>query len=437
MKTLLEKVINQVIDHKAEADLILSSGKSLKMSAQKGAISTYNVSSTQILGVRLIKDGRVGLSYTESLDEESLRFMVSQALQNAETSEPNPDEQILTLSGSLVDELVAPDEEVTIAEKTQLALELEAAVRKMDARVTSVPYNSYSEQDYRSHYLSTSGRHTSYFDQSYTIVSSAVMSENSKKSSFYDFHTTHAFRDLNFDKVVDTAFNQAKSLLHEKTLPTGKYNIRFHPDCLKELLSCFANFFSAKASIDKLNPWTQQLGALVISPDISIIDHPLFDRSFRISRFDSEGVERKPLQLIEAGVLKAFYHNSVTARHFGTETTGHAARSATGPLGVQGTDLLVQGKNVKPAPTKYLEVIQMDGLYSGANRVTGAFSAAIKGHIWEASERVGTFGNITFSGNLMELLKNVEVTGTELVSSTDESFFTAPLIFHGVSVAGS
>jgi PmbA protein len=437
MKELLEKVINQVIDHKAEADLILSSGKSLKMSAQKGAISTYNVSSTQIMGLRLIKDSKVGLAYTESLDEESLRFMVSQALQNAETSEPNPHERILDLSGTLVDELRAATEEVSIAEKTQLALELEGAVRKLDPRVTSVPYNSYSEQDYRSHYLSTSGRHTSYFDQSYTIVSSAVMTDQSKKSSFYDYQTTHAFRDLNLRKVVETAFNQAKSLLGEKTLPTGKYHIRFHPDCLKELLSCFANFYSAKAAMDKLNPWAQQLGALVISPDISITDHPLFERSFRISKFDSEGVERKPLKLVEDGVLKNLYHNSVTARYFGTESTGHAARNATGPLGVQGTDLLVQGKNVKPIPSRYLEVIQMDGLYSGANRVTGAFSAAIKGHIWENGERVGTFGNITMSGNLMELMKNVEITDTQLIASTDESFFTVPLIFDGVSVAGS
>ncbi len=436
MKNLMEKVLNQVTDQKAEADLMFASSKTLKMSAQKKAISTYNVSSTQILGIRVIKDGRVGLSYTESMDEESLNLLVKQALQNTETTEPNAHERILNLSGSLSDELSIPEEEVSIALKTEHALELEEGVKKLDPRVSSVPYNSYSEQDYLSHYLSSKGRFTTYQDKSYSITSSAVMDDKGKKSSFYDFQTAHVFKDLKFQKVIETALFHARNLLEEKSLPTGKYNVRFSEDSLESLMNCFSNFYSAKASIDQMNPWSNKLGEEVISKDLSIIDHPSFERSFRTSKFDSEGVERKLLSLIEDGVLKSFYHNSVTASHFKTQTTGHASRNAGGPLGVYGTDLLIKGKNVKPLPDKYLEVIQMDGLYSGANRVTGAFSVAIKGYVWERGERVGTFGNITLSGNLMELLKNVEVVGDKLLASTDESFFSVPLIFHGVSVAG-
>lgn len=433
----MEKVINQVTDQKAESDLMFSSSKSLKMSAQKGAISTYNVSSSQILGIRVIKDGRVGLSYTESLDDESLKLMVKQALQNAETTEPNFDQTILKLTGSLNDELTVAEEEVSIAEKTQCALDLEEKVRKLDSRVTSVPYNSYSEQDYLSYFLSSRGRFTTYKDKSYSITTSAVMDELGKKSSYYDFHTAHAFRDLKVQKVIDTAYFHAKNLLGEKTLPTGKYHVRFTEDSLKSLIDCFSNFFSAKSAMDQMNPWAELLGQEVMSKDITIIDHPHYERSFRTSLFDSEGVERTPLTLIENGMLKSLYHNSVTAHHFKTHTTGHAARSAASPLGVYGTDLLISGKNVRPVPEKYLQVIQMDGLYSGANRVTGAFSVAIKGYIWERGENVGTFGNITLSGNLMDLFKNVEVVGQEMEASTDESFFSVPLMFHGVSVAGT
>jgi PmbA protein len=437
MKNVMEKVLGQVVDQNAEADLMFSSSRSLKMSSEKGAISTYNVAGTQILGIRVIKDGRVGLSYTESMDEESLSLMVSKALQNAETTVQNHDEKVLNISGTISDELSVPETEVDLAVKTARAIELETEVRKLDSRVTSVPYNSYSEQDYLSHYLSTKGRFTTYKDKSYTIVSSAVMDEKGKKSSYYDYHTAHVFRDLKFKKVIDTAFFHAKNLLEEKTLPSGKYNVRFTEDSLKSLIDCFSNFYSAKSAMDKLNPWASHLGEVVISKDLSITDHPTFERSFRTSKFDSEGVERKPLELIKDGVLKSLYHNSVTATHFKTQTTGHASRSATSPLGVYGTDLLIQGKNSKPLPDKYLEVIQMDGLYSGANRVTGAFSVAIKGYVWEHGQRVSTFGNITMSGKLMDLLKNVEVVGGEMIASTDESFFSVPLIFHGVSVAGT
>lgn len=437
MKELLEKVINKMADQKAEADVILSTSKALKISSQKGVVSEYKVSSSQILGLRAIKDGKVGLSYTEALDEESLDLLVRQALENAEIAEPNSLERILKLSGHLADEASYPGEEVDIQLKTVKALELETKPREADSRVVAVPYNAYSENEFSSLYLSTQGRSTSYKDKVYSITSSALMDDQGKKATFYDYHATHRFNDLNWAKVIETSIFHAKNLLQEKTLATGRYSVRFHEDCLKNLLECFGNFFSAKSAMDKVNPWALKTGEKVISENISIIDDPFYKFSFRTSLFDSEGVERKPLALIQDGTLRSLYHNSVTASFFNTQTTGHGSRGASGPLTVAGTNVIIQGKNPTSLPERYLEVIQMDGLYSGADRVSGNFSVAIKGYVWERGERVQTFGNITLSGNLMELLNKAEVTGLELVPSTDRSFFSVPLVFHDLSIAGA
>lgn len=437
MKKIMERVINEITDHKAEADLIYSTSKSLSMSAQNNEISSYKVSSSEILGVRVIKEGRVGISYTESLDEESLKFMIKHALQNAEVSEPNPDEKILLLNGHIADEEKIPEAEVDIAVKTKKALELESIVKMMEPRVVSVPHNGYSENEYKSMYLSSRGRSTSYFDKSYSISSSALLDEKGKKANYHDFNMAKTFEGLQWNKVIETSLFHARNLLEEQSLPTGKYEVKFSEDCFKQILDCFSNIYSAKSAIDKVNPWAQKLGQEVISKDITIIDHPTYEYSFRTSLFDSEGVERKPLTLVKDGVLQNFYHNSVTANHFKTTTTGHAARSAGSSLGVYGTDLIISGKNKKDLPSRYLEVIEMAGLYSGANRVTGSFSVAIKGYLWEGGERVKTFGNITLSGNLLEMLKNVDVVGQGLEPSTDHSFFSVPLIFHSLSIAGS
>lgn len=437
MKNIMEKVINRITDKNASGDLILSTSKALKMSAQKGEINEYKVSSAQILGVRVIKDNKVGISYTESLDEESLDLLVKQALQNAEMSEANEYESILKLNGHLKDEAHYPEEEVEIDLKTKKALKLESEVKKRDSRVTVVPHNSYSEGESQSFYLSSEGRSTSYADKSYSIVTSALMEDQGKKANYYDYHMAHTFKELEWNKVVDTALFHATNLLGEKSLPTGKYNVKFTEDSLSALIGCFSNFYSAKSAIDKSNPWIDKIGEEVISKEITLEDQPLYAGAFRKSLFDSEGVERKPLSLIENGVLKNFYHNSKTAKYFKTQTTGHADRGASSSLNVSGTYLVLKGKNKKPMPQKYLEVIQMDGLYSGANRVTGQFSCAIKGYVWENGQRTMTFGNITLSGNLIELLKNAEVVGDELVSSRDQSFFSVPLMFHGLSIAGS
>jgi len=437
MKNVMDRVINELTDHKAEADLFFSTSKSLKLSAQKGAISEYKVSSSQILGVRAIKDGRVGISYTEALDDESVSLLIKQALQNAETSEPNTDETIMHLTGEIRDELNKPEAEVSINIKTQKALELEGKPKAMDSRVVAVPYNSYSESDYYSHYLSSRGRSAIYTDKSYSITASALMDDKGKKANFYDFHSAHTFNELKWDKVVENSLFHAKNLLEEQSLPTGRYAVMFNTDSLKELIGCFSNFYSAKSALDKMNPWGAKVGEEVISKDLTIEDHPLFDKSFRISRFDGEGVERKPMYLIQDGVLKNLYHNSVTAKKMNTKTTGHAVRGPSSSLNVTGTDLIIRGKNKKPLPQKYLEVIEMAGLYSGANRVTGNFSVAVKGYMYENGKKTMTFGNVTLSGNLIDILKRAEVVGEELLTSTDESFFSVPLIFDGISIAGA
>jgi PmbA protein len=437
VKHIMERVINELTDHKAEADLIFSTAKTFKLSAQKGAISEYKVTSSQILGVRTIKDGRVGISYTESLDDESVALLIKQSLQNALTNEPNPHERILELSGHGQDEMIYPEKEVDVSIKSQKILELEASPKKLDSRVVAVPYNGYTEGEYSNYYMSSRGRTVSYKDKMYSIYCSALLDDSGKKANFSDVHSAHTFQELQWDKVVKTSLDTAKDILLEKSLPTGKYAVKFNTDCLKDLIECFSNFYSAKSALDKVNPWSEKLGQEVLSKNLTITDHPLYEGSFRISRFDSEGVERKPLTLVENGVLKNFYHNSATASYFKTTTTGHASRGASGPLGVSGTQMMITGKTSVEAPKKYLEVIQMDGLYSGANRVTGNFSVAVKGYVWENGQRTMTFGNITLSGNLIEILNRVQILETNLESSTDLSFFSVPLLFEGMSIAGA
>ena len=437
MKKIMEQVMNYVTDSKAEGDLILSTSKSLKMSAQNGSISEYKVSSSQILGVRIIKDGAVGISYTEALDSDSLKFMVRQALQNAQSNEANPNEKMIDHSGNLSDIAAYPEAETDISIKTKKALELESEVKARDSRVSGVPYNSYSENEYQSLYLSSKGRSTHYNDKIYSITSSALLDDQGKKALYYDYNLAHTFGELQWNKVVETSLLHARNILDAKTLPTGKYHVQFSCDSLKSLVECFSNFYSAKSAMDKVNPWAGKLGEQVISKDISLEDQPLHAQSFRTSLFDSEGVKRRALSLIQDGILKSLLHNSVTANYFKTETTGHASRGASSSLNVSGTQFLILGKNKKPRPPKYMEVIQMDGLHSGANRVTGNFSVAVKGYLWENGQKTMTFGNITLSGNLIELLKNVEVVGEQIEASTDLSFFSVPLMFNDLSIAGT
>ncbi|HIC43303.1 MAG TPA: TldD/PmbA family protein, partial [Sulfurimonas sp.] len=93
LKYKMQLMIELGDKHGADAsDVILSKGGSFSLSAQNGQIDTYKVSGSQVIGIRAIKDNKIGISYTESLDNESLETAVKAAIENAKNSEVNEHE---------------------------------------------------------------------------------------------------------------------------------------------------------------------------------------------------------------------------------------------------------------------------------------------------------------------------------------------------------
>jgi PmbA protein len=436
MREMLERLSGKLKQKGASGDIQISLSKSLKLSSQKNALSEFKVSSSKILGLRAIKDNRVGISFTESFDEESLDRVVKESLENAAYSLINEDESILSLSGELLDLHQPPLESVDIETKIEKALFLESAPKEKDARVVAVPYNSFSENEFEHLYLSTQGRFTHFSDHVFSISTSALMEEKGKKALFYDYHSSHNYHELDWNKVINQSLYHASHLLQEKPLMTKRYTVTFGPDVLKQIFECFSHFFSAKAVLDKINPWEGRLNQEVMPAYLSLYDVPEDPRFFRAKKFDSEGVASKKLTVIREGRLETFLHNSITAKKLNTVNTGHAYRANGGAMGVSSSHFLIHSDQKFSKPQNYIEIIQVDGLYSGANRVTGNFSVGIKGYLYENGVRTLTFGNSTLSANFAQLLlRACPVEGLDQLS-TDQSFSTIPLFFDDFSVAG-
>ena len=99
MNELLKETCKRLVDLSLaqgadECDVILNKGESLSLSAQDGDIDKYKVSGSQVVGVRVIKDSKIGLSYSESFDDDALKFCAQSAVENAKNAEVNEFESI-------------------------------------------------------------------------------------------------------------------------------------------------------------------------------------------------------------------------------------------------------------------------------------------------------------------------------------------------------
>ncbi|MGL5093134.1 MAG: PmbA/TldA family metallopeptidase, partial [Aeromonas sobria] len=124
MNQLLTRLLDKVADINAEADIIANQEKAFSLKADKGELGEYKVTSSQQLGIRLIKEGRVGIAYSESLDELALDAMLQDALDASRFAKVDADQRI-SVAGSRITtdcaEINQPDT-TPVEEKIALAL---------------------------------------------------------------------------------------------------------------------------------------------------------------------------------------------------------------------------------------------------------------------------------------------------------------------------
>lgn len=440
MKNSLEKVIDLSKKEGAiQCDAILNAGKSFSLSAQQGQIDKYSVSGSHVIGVRAIANNRVGIAYTESMDDDSLKFAAKSAVENALSSDENKYEVISQKSQDLIATPLKIEDESTTQDKIDFCLKLESEVKVRDSRVQAVPYNGFSEVTSETYYLNSLGTFA-YDSEAYkSCYTSALLAQNGQNSMHYQSSLGRSLSSLDLETCVNESLTHAANWLDATPVETGAYDVVFTLDGFNSLFSCFRNIFSAKKAWEKTNPFADKINSQVAHSELSILDVPFYEDAFFQYEFDSEGVRRKDLTLIENGVLKNFYHNSATANFFKTTTTGHASRGPKSALGVSGTNRLIKAgstKEVSLLSGTYLEIHSLQGLHSGANAISGEFSFGASGYLCRDGKRVKPVKGITVAGNYHKMLLNIEAIGDTLYNTNDKGLF-APLIrFSNVRIAG-
>ena len=437
------ELLNDAVDYAKtqcdQAEFIISSSDSFSLSTFNEEIDKYNINQGNTVGVRVIHDGKVGISYSEQLTKESLQEIVQIAKVNSTFAKNSPHEKIQG-SGKLVNNDAHNQQSETTSneDKIKFGVELEQSIKSKDARIKSSPYNGVSESSSERYSMNTTGLFTFEKSQLTSCYTSCLMEDGEKNGMHYHSSIARNFKDLDSKNCVEESYRRTLQLLEAKPIESGKYDLIFPTDNLAELLGVFGIVFSGKATVDKTNPWKDKMGELVASPLMTIKDIPQYKDAFHRYMFDDEGIEHRELALIENGKLNSFYHNSATASELGLENTGHASRSTKGSLGTGGTNkVILPGTTSESDLTSnpYLEIFAFQGLHSGADAISGDFSFAASGVLHKNGEEV-PFKGVTLSGNFNKLINSVAGVGAKVHANSSRGFFAPMIRFEGQSIAG-
>ncbi|MGF7185834.1 PmbA protein [Desulfitispora alkaliphila] len=420
--TIAEKAIEMANRAKMDsAEVYISSSKELNIEVSNQEVETLKMAEEIGMGIRVLKDGKMGFSYTTSLDETSLKEALEQAIANCPKTTVDENNILPNLSDTYED-LGLQDraiQETPVEDKINFAKALETSARNYDKRVVNTRTSSYQDANYEIVIANTSGKVASYNGSYCGGYGYLVAQEGEDNQTGFGLQFSLKYGDLDPEKIGAEAAEKAVRMLGAKTIESEKAAVVLDPYIATNFLGVIAPALTADSVQKGKSLFANKVDKKVASELLNIIDDGSMSNGIMSAPFDDEGVPTSRTSLIQEGVLQGFLHNTYTAKKDGVTSTGNCSRSgfkSTPEVGT--TNFYIAKGNTSPEELigeidRGLYVTEVMGMHT-ANPISGDFSLGAAG-IWIENGKLSyPVRGVAIAGNILELLSSVDCVGSDL-----------------------
>jgi PmbA protein len=405
------------------AEVIIIEDEAFSVEVRMRAVDTLKSAREKRLGLRLCFGQRSATTSTSDFSAESLRKLLDDTAAMAQATAEDPCSGLPEpglFSAELPDlDLWDPEAaDLPIAERIALATAAESAALDFDPRITNSDGAEYSHQDARIVFANSHGFTGEYRGSSVVLSAVPVAGDNGGMQRDGWYSIQRRLRHLDSPEAIGrTAAERAIRRLGARKVATQHVPVVFDPDTAASLLRTICSAASGSAIYRSASFLTGKLGQRVAVPGLTIADDGRMVGRLGSRPFDGEGLPTGRTVVIQDGVLTSYLLNTYTGRKLGMASTGNALRSLGQPPTVGPTNCYIA-----PGPHAPEQIIRSvkQGLYVtemigfGANLVTGDYSRGAVGLWIENGELAYPVEEITIAGNLMEMLRRIEMIGNDL-----------------------
>lgn len=395
--------------HLDEGEVYLSSSTTTSLSLFEGELDSYEMAESGGLGIRGTREGRIGYSYSESLDESLYPELINDVLSSLEVMEEK--EELFDGRASYPEiknkELIpcSPDEVLKGLQK------LERLILAAPG-ITKVPGIYYQEITTKIRIKNTLGLSKSWHGGAAIVYAMAAAEKDGEMYTGKAVGIFNDFTGLNLEDLAREVIEDTLSCLGAQSIASGEYRVFIDKEAFDSFLGSFSSVFNAELVQKGLSLLKGKIGEKVASTKVNLLMAPLDKRALLASGFDGEGYPAQNFNLIEKGILRSFYHNMATAKKDGLASTGNASRSYKGKVGLAPNFLLLEEgdrseKELIASMEKGLHITELMGFHSGLNPTSGDFSLPASGYYIEKGKRVHPVNQIIISGNFFTLLQDI------------------------------
>lgn len=371
------------------------------------------------ISVRPVIDGRTARASTNRRDEQGVRAAVDEAIAITRLTEPDPELPPLA-EPAAVDPVDRHFERTARATPEERATAVAQAIGEIEsfgqtaAGIYSTGEAFFGVRNSRG----VSAWHSETMAR-FSVTAMAPGSSGWAKASSCDH------RALDPAGLALSAARKAAESSDPRELAPGRYTVVLEPAAVLDLAGQMFGDFSATAIRDSRSFLNDRIGRRIFGENITIYDdarHPLQSGA----AFDGEGAPRKPLRLVENGVVREIAYSRQAAALAGVEPTGHGF-PVPNEIGEFPTNIVIAGGETSVAEmiastsrgilvTRFWYIREVDPyekIFTGMTR-DGTF-------LIEDGRVTAGIRNFRFNQNLIEMLSNVEALSPVVRASGEEA----------------
>ncbi len=404
----------------AEAETFFEFVRFVEVRYREGEVELLQQSGITGLGLRVLRDGKMGFLYTTNLNRTVLDELVVRTIALAAQATPRDENK-------LPDQSFPPQTSLEIEDPTadritpQDLIVLAKTLEDNAMLVNKVKTTQTSRAGYvvgETHFSNTFIPYQTFRSTAFWLTCAAIATDGSQKrvGSYADRKRNYV--DLSTpDRVGRKAGERAVARLGAKPVPSARVPVVFEAEAAGGFLQGLFGAFAGLNVLEQRSFLAGKKGQAIASPMVTIVDDAILRRGLGTRPFDGEGSQTRRNLVVDRGTLTRYLHTAATARREGVAPSGSAWRGYDSLPAVGASNFYIENGS-----TKLSTIIEQvpRGLYVtgtagfGFDLAAGEYSQQIEGNWIENGKLVQPVEGVTVAGKLSDMLLGVDAVGRDL-----------------------
>ena len=426
--------VKKAVENNCDAyEIYIDESKTIELDSLKEELNFAKEEIDLGVGIRVLKDKKQGFAFTSNLD--NLTQTAQKAIENTKLTKVDENYSFAEV------EKVSEVKDVYDNKFNDLSLDeavefLKTTIETASDSGCEVTGSGFSASEGRSLIVNSNGVSIEDNGTGFGLGLSVTIQKDGEIATAYNSQSSRFF-DIDGEKLANEVCDLAKSSLNTKPIETNDYDVVLDYYAAVGLLQTYISAFNGENVLRGRSILKDKLGSEIANPTLSIIDNPLLEKGMYTSKCDGEGSVSRETSLIKNGTLNSFIYDIYNANKVGEKTTSNGLRGSyfTTPM-IAPTNLEFQFREMRDLSEIKNGVLTTSVLGAHtANPISGDFSVeASNAFKIENGELTDPINKAMISGNIFEIMKNVEGLNSEIKQYG--SFIIPKLLVHDLRVVG-